>query len=159
MSSDGNESTPGFLSVSLGNHASLSQSLTLPVRLLATHPLTGQDTLSVARGPIVYTAESIDNQALDTAHPHFAGIGLSQAEAFDEIPMSIENIDMIGLQTKGPAFVLEELDRKDLYHPIGTEQTQRSWTPLKEGLRFVPWFARANRGGAGRVRTAFPRVA
>ena len=145
---------PGLLKFNLPAGASLKQTFDLPVRLLSSHPRSGQDTLTVSRGPIVYTAESIDNANLDERYPHFSGLGISETEQFDEIPVTISGIDMIGLKTQGTAHVLGDIDREKLYRPAQPQ----AWEKLGQSLQFIPWFARANRGGKGQLRTAFLRV-
>jgi DUF1680 family protein len=131
----------------------------LPIRLLSPHPQTHQDTLTISRGPIVYTAESIDNTTLDNAHPHFEGVGITSTVQFEEEELEIEGIPMISLKTKGEGvFVLEDVDREGGFAVVQGGEKVRKWKKVEEGLRFVPWFARANRGGEGRVRTAFLRA-
>ena len=148
----------GFAAFEFPSSERLSQTFDLPVRILSSHPQSGQDTLAVSRGPIVYTAESVDNVEIDKAYPHFRGIGLSPKENFDEIPVTINRFDVISLQAKGPAYAMGGIDRPALYETVDRSLPEQSWESLQLGLRFVPWFARANRGGKGRLRTSFPRV-
>jgi DUF1680 family protein len=123
------------------------------VRLLASHPAAG-DTLTVTRGPVVYVAESVDNAALDAVHPHFEGVGLVPDAQFEETEMEIEGVPLVALRCgAGDAAVLEQYADTRPYAPV----ERRTWTKV-EPVTFVPWFARANRGGAGRVRTSFLRA-
>ena len=72
--------------------------------------------------------------------------------------MEIEGIPMIGLATKEKVYALKEMATKEAYRVVGKGTKARTWKKLDEGLTFVPWFARANRGGKGRLRTQFKRV-
>lgn len=117
------------------------------------------DTLTVARGPLIYTAESYDNPSLESAYPHFEGLGIKSDTTFTESPLSIEGIDMIALSTKGnDVYALEQINVTQPWRRVSSKEPARSWKRLNEKLVFVPWFARANRGGAGHVRTSFIRA-
>lgn len=144
--------------MTLNSSASITVSFSLPVRLLAPHPATGQDTLTVSRGPIIYTAESFDNPSIDEAYPHFAGIGMSESTTFSEESMEIDGIPMIAVSSKENVYALNEVQTKEAWRVVGKDNGARSWKRLEDGLRFVPFFARANRGGAARLRTALLRV-
>jgi len=147
----------GFLSISLASSSTLIQTMSLPVRLISPHPATGQDTLAVSRGPIVYTAESYDNEILDSKHPHLAQIGIPENERFDEEQLEVEGIPIVTLTSRGEVYVLSRWEEDEAYRVAG-KRSVREWTSTGHKLSLVPWFARANRGGAGRVRTAFLRV-
>ncbi len=151
---------PGFLTLTPKSTSTVTVTFSLPIRLLSPHPATNQDTLTVSRGPIIYTAESFDNDSLDSSYPHFTGIGMSESTTFTEHTMEIEGIPMIGLASKEKVYALNEVGSKEPYRVVGggSGVKGRSWKMLEEGLVLVPWFARANRGGKGRVRTAFIRV-
>ncbi|ORX35416.1 hypothetical protein BD324DRAFT_632751 [Kockovaella imperatae] len=148
------EQEDGFSSFAFRADGQFEQIFDLPVRLLSSHPRSGQDLITVSRGPITYTAESIDNAGLDNSYHHFEGLGISDKEVFEESLVNILGVNVITLTTKGSAYVLSDFDRASLYEPV----SDRLWSSLGQSITFVPWFARANRGGAGRVRTSFPRV-
>ena len=159
---------PGYTLVILDQQtSSLSMTFDLPVRLLSPHPLTGHDTLTVSRGPIIYTAESIDNP-FEEKHRHFEGIGIKSSAKFRQHELEIEGIRMIGLEIDGSdgsaVYVLDQVSDRRPYRDVKvgdggkSAAPARSWTRLEDKLVFLPWFARANRGGAGRLRTSFLRV-
>lgn len=50
LTSEWLQSNPGF-----------TLSISIKPRLIASHPLTNQNTLSVARGPVIYCVEDVDN--------------------------------------------------------------------------------------------------
>lgn len=158
LSVEAKEDLPGFFSAKSPAKSNISLTFSLPVRLLAPHPLTGQDTLTISRGPIVYTAESIDNTGIDSAYPHFEGVGISSSSTFTEQREVIENIPVVMLKMQQPAYILNEVGTTQAFRAVSKDMPARSWRKLDEGLTFVPWFARANRGGDGRVRTAFIRA-
>ncbi|WVR07708.1 hypothetical protein IAU60_004750 [Kwoniella sp. DSM 27419] len=158
LSSESSEELSGFLTTHLPARTTVDLTFDMPVRLLAPHPLSGQDTLTVSRGPIVYTAESVDNAAIDGAYPHFQGIGLSTKTTFDEERAVIEGIPVVMLKADQSAYAVNEINTSSAYRAVTSKTPARSWKKLDDRLTFVPWFARANRGGAGRVRTAFLRA-
>lgn len=131
----------------------------MPIRLLAPHPLTYSDTLTVTRGPIVYVAESIDNESLENFSRHFERIGLRESAQFREEKMSISGFEVVALRCmKEDVAVLKAVGSDVPYREVGRGNATMSWVPAPEGLLLVPWFARANRGGLGAVRTSFRRV-
>ena len=130
----------------------------MPVRLLSPHPDTRQDTLTVTRGPIVYVAEGIDNAPLDTKYPHFEHVGVVEGARFDEHEVEIGGIRMVGLKMRTGGLYALEASNRGAYRVVSEGEPARRWKPLDGTLTLVPWFARANRGGSGRVRTSFARV-
>lgn len=158
ISCSSTEEALGFVTARVPAESSIKYNFSLPVRLLAPHPLTSQDTLIVSRGPIIYTIESVDNKSLDDARPHFEGVGISASAAFQEVEETIEGIPVIMLESTKGVYILEEIASKTAYREVNVEHTSRTWSGVEEGIRLVPWFARANRGGNGRVRTTLLRV-
>nr|XP_019046144.1 hypothetical protein I302_04884 [Kwoniella bestiolae CBS 10118]OCF25074.1 hypothetical protein I302_04884 [Kwoniella bestiolae CBS 10118] len=148
----------GYISLSLPAQSVISVTFDMPVRLLAPHPATHQDTLAIARGPIIYTAESYDNTKLEGQHRHFEGIGLLETTTFEEVPMEIENIPMITLISQQNVCAKKVSGKKEIgsMTVIGGE---KKWIEKDAKLRLVPFFARSNRDQGGRLRTMFPRVA
>lgn len=151
-------SESGFSSVNLPASSSLSLTFDMHVRLLASHPLTKQDTLTVSRGPIVYTAESVDNPEIDSKYPHFEGVGITTTSSFEQTTAVIEDVPVVLLKQNQPVYALNETHSRQAHRVVSSSKPARTWTQLDGGLVLVPWFARANRGGAGRVRTAFLRA-
>ena len=134
-------------------------SFDLPVRLLAPHPGTNQDTLTVTRGPIVYVAESVDNADLEGQCTHFEGVGISASAKFHGHPIEIEGVPVISLSTgEDDVLALAQLSSQSAYRRVTNKSPARSWKRLYSKLTFVPWFARANRGGAGHIRVAMMRA-
>jgi DUF1680 family protein len=157
ISSPVSDRSAGFASTSINGKGTVDMSFDLPVRLLSSHPLTGQDTLTVSRGPIVYTAESVDNASLEKEYKHFEGLGIKSSARFETKEMEIEGIPVVSLTTD-EVFACEGVNSRPSYSVVGPKQPARKWQAQQGGLVLVPWFARANRGGAGHVRTAFLRA-
>ncbi|OCF42272.1 hypothetical protein I317_03891 [Kwoniella heveanensis CBS 569] len=149
----------GYRSLALPARSTVSITFDMPVRLLAPHPATHQDTLAIARGPIVYTAESYDNTRLEEAHRHFEGLGLLETTTFVEVPMQIGNIPMIGLISQQNVYEKTISGKKEIGSMTVVGGGKKRWGELEEKLRLVPFFARSNRDKGGRLRTMFPRVA
>jgi len=153
------ESASGSSIVSVGATSSLQLAFDMPVRLLASHPLSFTDTLTVQRGPIVYTAESIDNDVLEKAYPHFAGVSLSETTTFTESTLDIEGIPVIMLKTVNEVYAKDQVKDASSFRRVSQESPAVTLSKVEQGLVLVPWFARANRGGRGHVRTSFERCA
>ncbi|OCF78892.1 hypothetical protein I204_00836 [Kwoniella mangroviensis CBS 8886] len=158
VSEDIEERDPGFLNVALPNSSTVTQSFDMPIRLLAPHIATGQDTLTVSRGPIVYTAEAYDNFEIEGEYKHFEGVGITSNTTFEELQETIHGIPVITLQANQPAYALNEVNQEQAYRVVNGDHPSRSWKRLSKGLKFVPWFARGNRGGVGHLRTGFLRA-
>lgn len=150
----------GFLSISLDDAtASVDMSFDLPVQLLSSHPLTGQDNLTVRRGPIVYVAESIDNEQIEKEYPHFAGIGIPVDAKFASAKTTIEGLEVMGISVDAnDVYATQQVGQEAAFGLVTGKKPARSWKHLGQELKLVPWFARANRGGAGHVRVALLRV-
>ena len=151
------EKSTGSTLATLDATSSLQMTFDMPVRLLASHPLSFTDTLTVQRGPIVYTAESIDNDAVESTYTHFAGVGITESIVFTESKLDIEGIPVVMLQARDGVFGKEQVNAVSAYRPVTKGAPAVTWKKLEQGLVLVPWFARANRGGQGHVRTSFDR--
>lgn len=125
----------------------------MPVRLLSPHPATGQQTLVVSRGPITFVAEDVDNEALETAHPHFKYVGISKTATFTESQTTMQGFSVPTLTTND-VFVREE-GAGGLYRP---KESDGGFKKAGQSLTYIPWFAKANRGGRGHLRVAMLAV-
>ncbi|WWC95590.1 hypothetical protein V866_002455 [Kwoniella sp. B9012] len=148
----------GYHSLSLPAESTCFVTFDLPVRLLAPHPTTHQDTLAIARGPIIYTAESYDNTSLEKEHKHFEGIGLLETTTFEEISMEIGNLSIITLISDQNVYAKTTRGKKEIGSMI-VVGGQEKWIEEEGKLKLIPFFARSNRDTGGRLRTMFPRVA
>ncbi|KAK2731464.1 hypothetical protein FQN55_004663 [Onygenales sp. PD_40] len=142
----------------LSTNPTFTLSIPLTPRLLAPHPSTNQQIAAVARGPIIYCLEDVDNTwvtdhfksvVLDTSVPllETAGTGLEYpASASPEGEEKIEE-SYVAITVKDGAMFLKE-DGAGWRSGFGLKVEKGR----RESLRFVPYFARANRGGKGMMR-------
>ena len=89
----------------LDSNPEFTLSIPLSVRLLTPHPATNQDTVSLARGPIVYCVEDVDNPFVDD---HFKSVVMSANPEITELEVQDEQTkDMyIGLSAHKSAGIL-----------------------------------------------------
>ena len=106
---------------------------------------------------MIYVAEAIDNP-FESQFPHFQSLGLSSVTEFEEIPMSVQGLEIVGLRSKSPVLAMTQWQQTVMNQPIGSHTEPRSWTTTGQKLTMVPWFSRANRGGNGHIRTGLMRV-
>lgn len=152
-------SDSGFLAVDLESSTTVELDFDMPVQLLSSHPLTGQDNLTIRRGPIVYVAESVDNEELEREYPHFAGLGIPTAAKIATHETAIEGLNVVSLAVSGDdVFATQQVAQDEAFGLVSNKKPARSWKRLGQEIKLVPWFARANRGGAGHVRVALLRV-
>ena len=147
----------GFLAVDIPATGSVDMKFDLPIKLLSSHPLTGQDNLTIRRGPIVYVAESIDN-SLENTYPHFAGLGIKSSSTpnMGMEKITIENLEVTAITVPGVYAV--QTNGEAAFGLVSSKSPARKWVKVEGGLKLVPWFARANRGGEGHVRASLLRV-
>lgn len=91
------------------------------------------DKVAVARGPITYCLEQADNGP----DLHLCSIDSSRAEAAKAVPMEIGGRGMTVLEVPGMREAPEEGPLYQSYAPVKTEPVT---------LKFIPYFAWANRG-------------
>ncbi|KAJ9123892.1 hypothetical protein QFC22_000680, partial [Naganishia vaughanmartiniae] len=157
VSTDSTPSTVGYTTVTSPADSAFTMTSDMPVQLLSPHPDTHQDTITVSRGPIVYVAEGVDNETLERKYKHFENVGLDQSAVFDVRRIKIGGISMVGLTSREGALFALESPKQEAYNVVSERAPARQWRQLQDTLTLVPWFARANRGGSGHVRTSFFR--
>jgi len=130
--------------------------LTIPLtlRLLAPHPYTNQPIIAIARGPLIYCAEDVDNTWVTD---HFKSVCLRTDVALEEHSRSdvLSDEEIIGIRVKDGARRLR-FDKTLQYAPSGdaseAAQVDGDWS---ETVEFIPYYARANRGGREMMRVGF----
>ncbi|KAJ9652012.1 hypothetical protein H2198_008754 [Neophaeococcomyces mojaviensis] len=164
-------------------HSSFTLTLPLNPRLIQPHPYaTNSDTLTLARGPIIYCVEDVDN-AWVTDHfkstqldpnclnsVHETNIKDEQTEE-GYTGLTVRNaactVNMRRLEQKMHGMPFVEVDRDSVQGEMinghvnginGTdnEQIEAEYTVI-EDLKFVPFYFRANRGGRGHCRVGLRR--
>lgn len=141
----------------LADHPEFILSFDLKPRLITAHPLSNQHTLTIARGPIVYCVEDVDNEWVND---HFRSTYLdprcltknavTEREIVDQ---SLPDERYIGITVSKAAYVVD-FDKLKASAFIDNEelsQTVRAARVVDE-LKFVPYYYRANRKGRGMAR-------
>ena len=125
-------------------------------RYLSPHPYTNQNTLTLARGPIVYCVEDADNEWETN---HFKNIMIKEGSPVTE--------EQCFLEKAGEPYVA--------LHSVCWERSMEQWETKMAGLEpgldgfdgapksekkltFVPYYFRANRGGKGHMRVGLQRA-
>ncbi|KAG8875545.1 hypothetical protein FRB97_005014 [Tulasnella sp. 331] len=86
-----------------------------------------------------------------------------EGDVHDDVSnIEIDGLPMVGLTSsskEGSVYVLRQ-ESGAAYRAVNSKAPARIWEclPNTTTLTLVPWFARANRGGAGHVRTGFLRA-
>jgi uncharacterized protein len=142
-------------------------SIPMPPRFISPHPFTLQNTLALARGPLIYCLEDVDNPWVTD---HFKTLIFSPSRAFlSEVTKTDENtgekyvavtaslIQMLeggGWTSRGSDFIdVEERVSGDGTGPgVRTERIQILEGSAGSELTFVPFYYRANRKGKGMMR-------
>lgn len=123
-------------------------------RFLTHHPHTNQDTLTVARGPIVYCAEDVDNSWVKD---HFKSVRIAENAKLEEDTIHDSLLDEEIVVVKAPAVVTKEITLTSGNFP-GFNASNAKETSEPVQVRFVPYFYRGNRGGNGQMRTGLKRL-
>jgi uncharacterized protein len=122
-------------------------------RFISPHPYTNQNTLAIARGPIVYCVEDVDNPKESN---HFKDITVTANAKVVEEDRDYGDEKFVGLKTSGRARRLDSWAAKQNGLEPGS-----SLAPSELGedveLAFVPYYLRANRGGNGHMRVGIGR--
>jgi uncharacterized protein len=121
----------------------------IKARLISPHPYTNQDTLTLARGAVVYCVEDVDNPWVKD---HFKSVQLDPACSVEEKHVTDQKTGdgYVQLSVKKGARLLDV----ENIHPspgIEIDDIQRGGRVIDE-LVFVPYHFRANRGGSGQAR-------
>ncbi|KAI5462772.1 hypothetical protein BGZ63DRAFT_412542 [Mariannaea sp. PMI_226] len=107
-------------------------------RIFYANTKTGKNEACIMRGPLVYCIEDVDN-AIDVDN-----IALSAGSVKDGSPLKILTDEVIPVVAKGREF--KNKNNAKLYDDQPWEQSE------EKELVFIPYYARANRGGKGGMR-------
>ncbi|KAH0608355.1 uncharacterized protein H6S33_001489 [Morchella sextelata] len=143
--SSGGSSRPevvnGYISI-LEPYSSSGITLDVPMkpRVIRAHPFTNRETACIARGPIVYCVEDIDNSWVTD---HFKTTHINLEAPFQEElvtdPKTNETYVQISMPSGGQVYDIEK------YPSYYASYVARD-------LVFIPFYFRANRGGKGHMR-------
>lgn len=115
-------------------------------RFIAPHPYTNQRTLSLARGPVVYCVEDVDNEWEGN---HFKDVVVDDKAPVTEEEREWDGQRYIALRARGWTRMVGAWD---LAGPAPGEDKGE-----ERELVFVPYYLRANRGGKGHMRVGLLR--
>lgn len=115
-------------------------------RFIAPHPYTNQRTLTLAKGPIVYCVEDVDNS---WESDHFKDVVVDNKAFVAEKEMEWKGSKYVALKGSGwtRSFGNWEVDG-----PAPAEKKGQD-----RDLTFVPFYLRGNRGGKGHMRVGLHR--
>ncbi|KAI1088662.1 glycoside hydrolase family 127 protein [Rostrohypoxylon terebratum] len=125
-------------------------------RFISPHPYTNQNTLTLARGPLIYCVEDVDNP---WEQDHFRNVGIKSDSPVSE---SDEELGQIGeryvaLRSVGLIRKIDDRSESEAGIPPGSSVPQTVMAEKKE-LIFIPYYLRANRGGRGHMRVGLLRL-
>ncbi|KAI0842688.1 glycoside hydrolase family 127 protein [Hypoxylon sp. FL0890] len=127
-------------------------------RFISPHPYTNQNTLTLARGPLIYCVEDVDNS---WEQDHFRNVGI---KSDSEVTEKDEEIDQMGeryIALRSVGWIRKIDDRAESEGESGVEPgSSLPQTVLLEqkDLTFIPYYLRANRGGKGHMRVGLLRL-
>ncbi|KAI8653572.1 hypothetical protein NCS55_01344300 [Fusarium keratoplasticum] len=147
----------GYISLSPA-YLSTNPSFTLEIgnfepRYISPHPHTNQNTLTLARGPIIYCAEDVDN---DWEKSHFKDTILKRNTTVTEEKRVSEQTgeEYIVLKSKCWQRQLTNWGSKPRGVTPGMTAADQEVGDERD-IIFVPYYFRANRGGNGHMRVGF----
>ncbi|KAG9958708.1 DUF1680-domain-containing protein, partial [Aureobasidium melanogenum] len=147
----------GYLAIPsnwLEQHPDFTLSIPLKPRILVSHPLTNQNTVTISRGPVVYCVEDFDNPWVQD---HFASTLLNPACVITEKIVQGQSLgdSFVALTVTQGASLLDTnaFEETPFLRDNGISKGQ----PLRK-LDFIPYYFRANRGGKGHMRVGLKRA-
>lgn len=138
----------------LRDNPNFTLDIPLKPRFVSPHPYTNQDIIALARGPLVYCLEDVDNPWVDD---HFKSLVFDPRAAISEGEASIAGTGepYIALTGQNCASFL------GVDTSLAPQLPRESITQESDGkvdkLNFVPYALRDNRGGKGHMRVGMRR--
>jgi DUF1680 family protein len=122
-------------------------------RFLSLHPNTNQNTLTLARGPIVYCAEDFDNPWVQD---YFRNVTLDANQSVTEEKRQLEGNGENYVALKTRAHLRPQTTWKAKAPGVDPGlRAHREDPGADEELVLLPYYLRANRGGQGHMRVGF----
>lgn len=148
-SADG-EIKDGYIHIPPTASADVKLTFSVAPRTIYANPLTGKDEMCLARGPLIYCIEDVDN---DNEGIDIDTVALVDTEVREGAKTSIAGVDgVVPLVAKGRQLV--PWKSQSLY---GAQPWQ--YEKKARDVVAVPYFLRANRGGNGAMRVWTKRLA
>ncbi|KAJ8130593.1 hypothetical protein O1611_g3034 [Lasiodiplodia mahajangana] len=132
-----------------GNKAFTLQVHGFEPRYISPHPYTNQRTLTLARGPLIYCVEDVDNP---WENDHFRNVGISFGSPVSEEEHVIDEMGerYVGLRAVGWVRKVDQWSQGEQGLEPGLSIAAE--VPEAKELSFIPYYLRANRGGKGHMR-------
>ena len=149
----------GYLTLSpdwLQSNPTFQLNIPLKPRFIAPHPYTNQDVVALARGPLIYCVEDIDNPWVDD---HFKSLLLDPAGSITEAVISDSKLgETCTTLTAHNATSFLEVEKYAAPHMSleAVQKTSKKHPDVKQ-LHFIPYCLRDNRGGKGHMRVGIRR--
>ncbi|KAI0152802.1 glycoside hydrolase family 127 protein [Xylariaceae sp. FL1272] len=143
-------------------YTSSNKSFTLDIhgftpRFIVPHPYTNQRTITLARGPLIYCVEDVDNP-WERDHFRDVGVSLGADVAEEENTMGEKEEYYIGLRAVGWVRSMEQWSQAESGVQPGSSITEAvEMKRTERELSYIPYYIRANRGGNGHMRVGLLR--
>ncbi|KUJ12705.1 DUF1680-domain-containing protein [Mollisia scopiformis] len=133
----------------LKKNSSFVLEVPLKPRFVTPHPYTNQDILALARGPLIYCLEDIDNPWVTD---HFKSLVLDPTSTIEETNVSAEEMGepYVALAVNTIPSILEVGTELSPHIELSAIKQETGMTSDK--LHFIPYALRDNRGGKGHMR-------
>ncbi|KAI5853634.1 glycoside hydrolase family 127 protein [Durotheca rogersii] len=126
-------------------------------RFVSPHSYTNQNTVTLARGPLIYCVEDVDNP---WERDHFRNVGIRSDAEVTERDEAIDQSGERYISLRCLGWTRKVGDRSE--PAAGTQPGSSSLLPQtvvaeQKDLVFIPYYLRANRGGRGHMRVGLLR--
>jgi hypothetical protein len=118
-------------------------------RFIQPHPYCNQDIVSVARGPIVYCLEDIDNL---WASNHFKDVAIDTSSELRETTIREADDFFVAISAPGAGRLIDTSSWDVISQNTDEKEHGKAPNEIRKDLNFIPYYARANRGGSGQMR-------
>lgn len=132
------EAKDGYLYLPKATNGKVELVFDIKPRFFYANTKTGKNEICIMRGPLVYCVEDVDND-IDVD-----SVALSATSIRDGSPLKIATDEIIPVIARGRE--LKNSNPTKLYDVHEWEQSE------EQDLIFIPYYARANRGGRGGMR-------
>lgn len=127
----------------------------LKSRFVSPHPYTNQDIIALARGPLVYCLEDVDNPWVND---HFKSLVLDPAATISESEASIPGTGAPYIALTGHSCASFLSVDESLAPQLPRGSITKEGDGKVDKLNFVPYALRDNRGGKGHMRVGMRRL-
>ncbi|KAK8216913.1 hypothetical protein M8818_001876 [Zalaria obscura] len=134
----------GYLHTEISSSTTLTFDFPMAPRLVYSHPALRKDEVAVMRGPLVYCAESVDND-----------FDLERTYIISSHVDEVKEIEIAGVQNVPLVKVGGRVRSRDGFGENGEElygEERPGWEDGEREVLLVPYFLRMNRDGCGGMR-------